>query len=60
MIRVSQMISFTRDVRPACLEMNTDDKKPDAKLHVTGWGSGNDLLKIEVKRCRYHNAARNI
>lgn len=29
--------------------MNTDDQKPDAKLLVTGWGSGNDLLKTEVK-----------
>lgn len=39
LIRLTQSISFSETIRPACLRTNIDDIDSDVQLFVTGWGS---------------------
>lgn len=46
LIRLTQSIAFTRDVRPACLETDPSDISSDVKLNVTGWGTTSNTRKL--------------
>lgn len=38
LIRVTKPIEFSKDVQPACLNVDLRDENPNMNLTVTGWG----------------------
>lgn len=46
LIKVTERIAFTEFIRPACLQTNLEDEKPDVKLIVTGWGIVSTQCKL--------------
>lgn len=50
LIRVSERIKFTDNIRPACLQTDLNDVLPDVGLYVTGWGSTSAERKPILKK----------
>lgn len=50
LIRLSKDVSFTRNIRPACLYTNTVDNPTENHLTATGWGITNPDSKFDKNK----------